>query len=360
MAVVSHLLFITYLASPWANVQAWTAEWIRLEASSAVIPPRSGHVTFAVGDVLYLFGGYAEEAPDHRYCIADLWKFEANDWKCATSEFSRLPRQRLVAAGAQLHGRPIIIGGWDSQQAGTGGIILNDVAAMDQSSGTFDTLLELDETMSRHVAVSIDPGLVLIHNHRCVGHVLLLEQKTPDATPVVRKQATTGEAPSPRGLHGACLLGQQRLVIFGGAAQDQTMSNEVFTLNLKTWNWTRCRIPNDGPSPRASPCIASLSDHEIVVFGGAEKDQTFGLKGCNDIWLLTFPLESLSSNTPTWKLLQTQTAIIPPKRNAATLDRIPVPPGANDANGMFFLLSGGWDPFRLTYNDNYVLCLSQK
>ena len=74
------------------------------------------------------------------------------------------------------------------------------------------------------------------------------------------KQPTSGAAPSPRGLHAAALASQHQLVVFGGAAQDGNMSNEVFLLDLNTWKWTQLEITNNSkeqPSPRASPCFGS-------------------------------------------------------------------------------------------------------
>ena len=186
------------------------------------------------------------------------------------------------------------------------------------------------------------------------------------------KQPTTGTAPSPRGLHAAALASNHQLVVFGGAAQDGNMSNEVFLLDLKTWNWTQLEIikinnssSNDDqqqPSPRASPCFNRVDDHSLILFGGAERTTEGGLKGCDDLWLL----ELLSDNQAQWTRLETPTS--PPGRNAATLTCLPASSLPEEAikamddstlsTSQFHLLSGGWAPFQTTYNDNFVLKLT--
>lgn len=56
-----------------------------------------------------------------------------------------------------------------------------------------------------------------------------------------------------------------------------------------------------------------------------------------------------------WELLEARGAM-PPARNAATLDVV-----SEDGEGTKeFLLAGGWAPFVETYNDNFVLKVSER
>lgn len=358
---------------------AWSAEWIDLSSVQSttnfakVTPPRSGHVAFTANNdndskQLYVFGGYAEESIENRYCVNDLWKWTNNGWNLvAATNTQTAPQERLASAAATLQGNPLIIGGWDSQQAGTGGVILQDVVAFDSSAPpqAFKTLdLPAFEPMSRHVAVAISESTVLVHNHRCTDHVLLIQQETKSSTPILRKQPTAGLAPSPRGMHGACLLGvgaKTSLYVLCGAAQDGNMSNEVYKLNLETWEWSPVDIiGTEHPSPRAAPSVCAVDDSCLVLFGGAEKTPEGGLKGCDDLWIL----EVLQDNEAVWR--KCETSVTPPGRNAATLSSIasplPVLGGEeenNNTNTKYFLLAGGWAPFRVTYNDNFVLKVSK-
>ena len=83
----------------------------------------------------------------------------------------------------------------------------------------------------------------------------------------------------------------------------------------------------------------------------------------------------MENNTGVWKCLvrnsvigenETDYTTCPPGRNAATLTRVNVQslsPNAlsgslESSNNAYYLLQGGWNPFRATYNDCFVLRVS--
>jgi hypothetical protein len=385
------LLILTILETMSISAGAWTAEWVDLGTPS-ISPPRSGHVAFVnhkddKENNVYVFGGYAEEegeegaAAPNRYPTNDLWKWEEEDgWKLVVSnqnendsssskKKNNNPQQRLAAAAASLpNGSSYVFGGWDSQEAGTGGVILKDICEFDgDDAGKMLENVDLGLATSRLVAVTISDDTILLHNHRSTDHVLLFV----DGNKVVR-QPTTGTAPSPRGLHAAlCMMmgqkQQKQLIVFGGAAQDGTMSNEVFRLDLSTWEWSAVDIKSDeAPSPRASPCMCALDDASCVLFGGADVSDA-GLHGCDDLWLLQLldddGEDDDGTTTATWERLS---ASGPPGRNAATLTKLASPPASLVKEGdagkdhQYFLLSGGWYPFRTTHADNFVLKMTKE
>ncbi|KAL3906278.1 MAG: hypothetical protein SGARI_004076 [Bacillariaceae sp.] len=149
------------------------------------------------------------------------------------------------------------------------------------------------------------------------------------------------------------------MVLFGGAAQDGNMSNEVFVLDCKTWEWQKIETTGDEPSPRASPCMVALDDKTCLLYGGAARSAEGGLHGCSDTWLLEMMADN---NKGKWTCVQKDGEKgSPPGRNAAQLTPLSAPPkaiaGDND-KAQYFLLSGGWYPFRTTYDDNFVLKVS--
>lgn len=246
-----------------------------------------------------------------------------------------------------------------------------------------------DGPTSRHIAVSISLPLdndnnnnnknncALIHNHRCTDHVVLFQNGT------FRKQPTSGDAPSSRGLHAATMLDDNRLIVFGGAAQNGKMSNELFVLDLHTWKWTKISFgdnenDNKMPSPRAAPCLASLSDGCVILFGGAEATEQ-GLNPRADLWCFDIDIGKGDDNddcddtctTGTWSLLLDD-GDGPPPRNAATLmpieaDSIKKILGSdfvendnvtcNSGNKKYFLLQGGWAPFVKTWSEPSILSI---
>eukprot|EP00980_Cylindrotheca_fusiformis_P016393 scaffold4887_cov118-Cylindrotheca_fusiformis.AAC.3 len=376
--------------------QAWTAEWIDLKPQVAIQPPRSGHVAFDWKDEVYVFGGYAEEedggsdGKPTRYPTNDMWKFnpETVRWQqvhkadlhvedCEEcNEFAKkIPQQRLAAAAACLDGSAYLFGGWDPQTPGTGGVILDSISefSLNESDdavgggwkGASLNHVTLGEMTSRHVAVTIDDDTILLHNHRCTDHVLLFQQPKETGKTSVQRQATTGTSPSPRGLHAASKFGENHLIVFGGAAQDQSMSNQVFALDLTTWTWKELSpSPSSSklPSPRASPCLCPLDATSGIVFGGATPSEKGGLVGLNDLWLMSIDLEN---GTVQWDELPVDNA--PPGRNAATLTSISkikigdsVESSDDNSDLHYFLLSGGWYPFVTTHGDTFVLKVAKR
>ena len=366
--------FLLYPASSFCN--GWTAEWVQLKPKQNIEPARSGHVAFTIKDEVYVFGGYAEvvrkDGEVERYPTNDLWKFAPAEttWKLLEAadlyvddcdecnESTQAPQQRLAAAASTLADSAFIFGGWDPQTPGTGGVILDSIAEYSASKGGWmgPTLssTSLEETTSRHVTVSISDDTVLLHNHRCTDHVLLFQKGSTANDYSLHRQPTKGTGPSPRGLHAACKLGDDTVVVFAGAAQDQTMSNEVFVLNLSSWTWKKLdSTTSSTPVPRASPCICALDDTTCIVFGGATPSATMGLEGLNDLWLMKTDIDK---GSVIWEKFDvTGSATIPPGRNAATLMPVDLP---GVENCQCFLLSGGWAPFVKTHNDSFVLKMS--
>jgi len=355
----------SHIATTWNAVEHDSSGIPRID------PPRSGHVAFSVdnSDGLasrpYVFGGYCEEEDGSgnggvvRSATNELWTWlgDAGGWE-KVEQNGEVPGPRLASAAVVLGGRPYLFGGWDPQTAGTGGVILDSVHRLDPSTHTWSKLSTSvpGGPTSRHVALTL-LGCTdcIIHNHRCSDYVLVFCSETEE----FREQKTTGEAPSPRGLHSAVMCGRYA-VVFGGAGQTGAMSNEAFLLDTESWKWTKLRFeasaqPADAPSPRAASCLCSVSSDCVLLFGGAETTES-GLKGRADLWALHFDADS---GIGRWELLIAHDSegksdnVLPQPRNAATFSEIEV---ATDAgNGRNFLLQGGWAPFRTTWADSYVL-----
>ena len=353
----------------------WTDLSRQVEAPS---PPRSGHVAFASSDEPYspqIFGGYAEEKDGAtgeitRYATNDMWKWCGYDKGWSKVDYGKenvMPQPRLAAAMCLVNDRPVLFGGWDPQTPGTGGVILDILEEFDVKRKAWNRIEGVhipDGPTSRHVALSLPDGNALIHNHRCTDHVLIYSGSD------FLKQPVTGQAPSSRGLHAATMAGSNAL-IFGGAEQSGTMNNETFVLDTHTWEWKKIQTENTdcAPCPRAAPCLVTINDSCVLLFGGAEATAS-GLNPRGDLWVLHF---DAVGGTGRWELLieddggGTSTFEgCPPPRNAATLSEIEQleeawnEPSQEGEVRKCFVLQGGWHPFVRTYNDNFVLSISLK
>lgn len=334
------------------------AEWIQLPNAQRISPRRSGHTAFSAGPTspAYVFGGYIEEddpskegtpfGPFHREVRNDIWKFEEDSWEeqKATGD---VPGPRLATATAVVGGNAYLFGGWDPQTRGDGGIILETVHKLNLETMEWSYLVDMpDGPASRHVALALPNGKILVHNHRCTDHVWIFDPEKKEFT----KQDTPGESPGSVGLHTATVLDDSTVLVWGGATKDGTMSNRSHVLDLKTWTWSQVKFEDneDCPSPRAGACLCSFSstaEEKIAcLFGGAETTES-GLNPKGDVWALH--LTGVSKGH--WELLLGEKgeddSSIPEPRNAASLTRIVSAEGASK-----FILTGGWAPFRQTWD----------
>jgi N-acetylneuraminic acid mutarotase len=315
------------------------AEWIQITSKQRVAPRRSGQAAFSLGNNHYIFGGYVEEDGDpmpKRRVTNDLWQWNEEGWNPVQHK-GDIPRACLLSAAAAANDKAYLFGGWDPGTAGTGGDILEDVYEFDLATKEWTAIGKLpDGPTSRHVAIALDDRIV-IHTHRCIDYVWIFNCNTKSFT----KQATTGTKPSSRGLHAATRVADDTIVFFGGAAQNQIMSNEVFLLDTNKWDWSLSDTGDqESPCPRAGACLCTMNSNSVLVFGGAEATVA-GLIPKGEVWHLCLKEKK-------WTMVLSDQDL-PPARNAATMTRI-----ASDE----FLLTGGWHPFRQTFDDCFVLKIS--
>jgi Galactose oxidase, central domain/Kelch motif len=342
---------------------ALKAEWIPMapSASQRISPRRSGHTAFTDGTSAFVFGGYIEKDPTKegdpffREVRNDLWRWNTDSFIREQGMKGTVPGPRLATATACVSDKAYLFGGWDPQVPGTGGIILDTVHCLDLKTMQWSMVCTLpDGPTSRHVAVAIGDGKILIHNFRCTDHVWIFDPTTREFT----KQPTTGASPGSLGLHTATMLDEKTLLIWGGAAKDGNMSNRSYRLNLESWEWTLVKVENDCPSARAGACLGTYNSNCAILFGGAETTEK-GLNPKGDVWALH--LSSDNDNGRWEKLLEERTveaddASKPGPRNAASLTPLFA---SNDETCKQFLMTGGWAPFRKTWDDVFMLRLSE-
>lgn len=367
------LVLLLFLGHFSAMSTALKAEWFPIPSTKTIQPRRSGHTAFSTGpsDPTYVFGGYIEkdptkeEEPYFREVRNDLWKWNniMQSWEEMKAS-GDIPGPRLVTASATMSGKAYIFGGWDPESMGTGGSILDSVHSLDLTSNllVWKKLAPLPGgPASRHVALSLpNQSKILIHTHRCEDHVWLFDPERGEFT----KQKTTGTSPGSVGLHAATMLDGERLVVFGGAVKDGTMTNRSYVLDTKTWEWREVdlgKVDNACPTPRAGSCLVTHISSEdkgncVILFGGAESSEN-GLNPRGDVWALRVDPECQGY----WTLLlddnKSDSSSRPEPRNAATLS--PIAP-KNDESASNFLLTGGWAPFRRTWDDAFMLRINEE
>ena len=315
----------------------------------------------------------------------DLWKFNLHNhnhgsWNKQETTGQHIPGPRLATASAvDAEGNfAYVFGGWDPQTPGTGGIVLEEVHKLNLQTMEWMCVTSKlpDGPTSRHVAVTLGSGSgsdnnkILIHNHRCMDHVWIFDPTTEQFT----KQETTGTNPGSLGLHTATLLNESTVLVFGGATKNGHMSNQSYVLDMKTWNWNQVDLLDESccPSPRAGACLCTYNNNIACLFGGAETSTETGLNPKGDVWALHLFEEEDGRNKGRWEMLlddkKEEDTTMPEPRNAATLTKIATTLDSNDegresssasSKATKFLLTGGWAPFRRTWDDVFVLSIEE-
>eukprot|EP00438_Fugacium_kawagutii_P026459 Skav202770 [mRNA] locus=scaffold326:277001:285192:+ [translate_table: standard] len=92
------------------------------------------------------------------------------------------------------------------------------------------------------------------------------------AKPEYIKEPQHGDPPSPRFGHTTTFVGDNRVVLFGGATGDTgkyTITADAFMLNVGNNTWSRIEAEGTMPFARAAHAAACVDHSQMVIYGGA-------------------------------------------------------------------------------------------
>lgn len=101
-----------------------------------------------------------------------------------------------------------------------------------------------------------------------------------------------GEAPAPRFGHTTTFVGNNRVVLFGGATGDAgkyTITADAYLLDVSTDTWSLISVQGAAPAARAAHAAACVDTGQMVVYGGATGG---GSLSSEDLHLLDVQQES--------------------------------------------------------------------
>ncbi|XP_047315944.1 kelch domain-containing protein 3-like isoform X2 [Impatiens glandulifera] len=197
----------------------WILPSVRGEAPRA----REGHSASVVGNCLFIFGGSGKSAhTSEAEYYNDLFILNTDTfvWKCAQTS-GIPPVKRCTHTCSSWKNKIIVIGGEDSND-----YYLSDVHILDT-----DTL-------------------------------------------VWKKLSTSGQPFSPRAGHSTVAFGKN-LFVFGGFADESSLYDDIFMLDIDTGVWTKLMVAGSGPSARfssAGDIIDQSNSSIIVLIGGCNKN----------------------------------------------------------------------------------------
>eukprot|EP00475_Leptophrys_vorax_P028548 TRINITY_DN41372_c0_g1_i7.p1 TRINITY_DN41372_c0_g1~~TRINITY_DN41372_c0_g1_i7.p1 ORF type:complete len:358 (+),score=62.97 TRINITY_DN41372_c0_g1_i7:613-1686(+) len=104
----------------------------------------------------------------------------------------------------------------------------------------------------------------------------------------------SGEPPSPRYCHSACVV-KNIMIVFGGCAEAgyKNAKNDICFFNMDKMEWSRPDIKGQAPAARYGSSLVAVDEFRVFLFGGATEDNLgSGLKvrRFNDLVLLDLDL----------------------------------------------------------------------
>ncbi|XP_060206530.1 protein GLUTELIN PRECURSOR ACCUMULATION 3-like isoform X4 [Lycium barbarum] len=231
---------------------------------------RWGHTCNAVqgGRLLYVFGGYGiDNRHTNKVHVFDT----VNRIWSEPVMMGTLPSPRDSHSCTTLGKYLIVFGGTNGREP------LNDLHILDTYTLVWKHLAPSGTPPSKretHACSSWNNKMIIIGgedtNHNYLSDVHVLDTDTLAWC----KLNTTGQIFPPRAGHTTISLGKN-LFIFGGFANDQSLCDDVYVLDVAAGTWSKVMPTGEGPSARSSVAGDCLDPHlggALVFVGGCDKN----------------------------------------------------------------------------------------
>ncbi|KAJ5069060.1 hypothetical protein M0811_11960 [Anaeramoeba ignava] len=165
---------------------------------------------------------------------------------------------------------------------------------------------------------------------------------------------TTGEKPKARSVFVSELF-ENKMIIFGGIGEmlpEYECFNDVWQLDLETFEWEELKITGKIPTPRFAHSSAIL-DNKMYIFGGYEINyEEFGPPLLNEIW-------ELDLKEKKWIEINAQ-GELPSSRFSPVTTACYVPDDQGNMRPMLFCYGGGggFSGLETTYNEFHIFDIS--
>jgi N-acetylneuraminic acid mutarotase len=220
--------------------------WHKMNCKGEIPPPRYGHSAHLLGSRMFIFGGKGRNGENYK----DIYYLDLVEWRwVAVDTVSTGPSARFYHASELVGKRIVIHGGWNGHD------VFEDLWVF--NTDTFAWM----------------------------------------------QPRVNGFAPSPRYGHSMTLLGDGRLMLFGGVTFDNKngiphYNNDVRQLDTETMTWARPKINGHTPTGRYGHTATLIDDGCIAIFGGWGRGGCQCKESVND--KRAFSCQILDSVSMTW------------------------------------------------------------
>lgn len=241
--------------------------WSEPVTKGALPSPRDSHSCTAVGDNLFVFGG-----TNGTNSLNDLYILDtsSNTW-IAPSLRGDPPNPREGHSAALIGKRLFIFGGCGNIDGAE--IFYDDVYVLNTETFMWKHIVPSGIPPSKresHSCSSWNNKIIIIGGqdtssfYQSDVHILDTDTLT------WCKLNTTGQILPPRAGHTTISLGRN-LLVFGGFADNQSLFDDVYVLDVASGTWSEVMLTGEGPSPRFSVAGDCLDPHlggTLVLIGG--------------------------------------------------------------------------------------------
>lgn len=244
--------------------------WSDPLTKGALPSPRDSHSCTAIGDSLFVFGG-----TNGRESLNDLHILDTslNTWISPSLRGDR-PSPREGHSAALIGKRLFIFGGcgkFDDAE-----IYYDDVYVLNTETFVWKRIVPSGTPPSKresHSCSSWNGNIIIIGGEDTSNFyqsdVHILDTDTLSWC----KLNTTGQILPPRGGHTTISLGKN-LFVFGGFADEQSLFDDVYVLDVAAGTWSKVMPTGEGPSARFSVAGDCLDPHlggSLVFIGGCDR-----------------------------------------------------------------------------------------
>ncbi|KAK7491036.1 hypothetical protein BaRGS_00017732, partial [Batillaria attramentaria] len=252
-------------------------------------PRRSGHIALCVGETLYVWGGFRTPAKGEASAPplppSDLWRYNADGdfWTCAKCTDSNCPDSTVGACGVKVGNYLYVLGGWRNpdgylRQLYRLHLVSYQWEAVDTQPDTDGLSARWNFTAWAYGDRSI--GLDSVLQEGWNNQLLKLDTTTPGHS--WSNPRCQGEPPSPRSGHAGALL-KDKVYIFGGQQRENVM-NDLYCLDLSNPRpvWELLSPSGSVPQARYWHSLTAAGEDRLLLFGGLARDDS----PLDDVWLL--------------------------------------------------------------------------
>lgn len=262
--------------APWV-FDVDSMSWRQPSTTGPTPIDRYAHAAAAVGDALYIFGGYGGGRWMNDVAVLNTKTWT---WTLAACGGSGRPAERAGHTATALGNRIILFGGNDGRHPFDDVWTFYTTTQMWQRTKTAGTP---PPARSGHSAVMASELLYVFGGNAGWMHHTFNDVHVLDTTSATwYRPSYTGTPPTARTGHSASLVGRW-MFVFGGApgADAARYMHDLHVLDTATMAWSRPCDTGQVPVPRAGHAAEAVGG-AIVVFGGS----TAGEVHYDDVYML--------------------------------------------------------------------------